>query len=996
MLQSVPIHISNLFLSGSIIRLIKIVFMLGLYLSTTKSVGQSPLYYPVIPSNLEFKDELYNVFQDSRGFIWIGSDNGVFRYDGKHVDHFTLDDGLTGLDIMNVSEDKNGLIWFYTYKGGICYFDYITQTIATPKQNIKLIELLGTGWIDELCIEDLASIWAYDFNPSNYKTIGQPIKSNIYHILPDTIIVYNALQPFSEEELNKIQSQSVKQFIQRVHSYKTMIPIFREINKLSNGSLLGFRYQDAAWQPSPQDSFKTLGFRRKDIEVIDILENHQQKLLFLSHSFIKAIDSTQLDVCRIVEDSFHSIQNFALPISTNEVYQDKQDRYWFPSNEEGLWICPNLYTYRLDHKQHEQWSCLELKDSTLWAIGSQGVFKDMNVHSQPKFVAELFIREASPSLFHATEDYVYVGMFKIYLDKVSKKYKEIPYLPAITIKAVVSLTNNELALGHAAGFKIIDQTTQEELYNSQKDNFFTPVYAFANAGDTLWLGTKKGVYFWNKQQGLRPILEDVQVNDIRYSNQLLAIATQDKGIIILRDNQPFLEFNTRNGLGDNQVNIIKLEGDSIAWVGTQNGLQKIVFPKNTPPKVFPIINKLKITDIESIKDSIYCIANNQIIFFDKKEVNLQPTILPPFYLKSVSINNKNVPLKLEYELERYQNNISIELQHLNIDKLPDHILYKLEKVGGTEQDWQILSSMTLKYPDLNSGDWTLSYTTQKQLQQDNPKIKTVRFFIAKPVTESIWFWALLSLLASGSVLFIATLYTRRQKYRLNTKKRLVELELNLLRAQMNPHFIYNAMNSILGYIMRKDTLTTANYFSRFSKLMRNIMENTRHPFIQLEKEFEALELYLELEQLRLGDKHKCFIEITEELRYSDIKIPPMLIQPFVENAILHGITPLKKGGLVTIIFTIFEDKYLKVIIEDNGIGREKAEELKKKRIHQRQKSLGLSNSKERIHIINNTYKMDIQLRIDDLKVGNEVTGTRITLLFPVNVSIEQDEEIWDD
>lgn len=215
------------------------------------------------------------------------------------------------------------------------------------------------------------------------------------------------------------------------------------------------------------------------------------------------------------------------------------------------------------------------------------------------------------------------------------------------------------------------------------------------------------------------------------------------------------------------------------------------------------------------------------------------------------------------------------------------------------------------------------------------------------------------------------------------KRRLVELELNLLRAQMNPHFIYNAMNSILGYIMRKDLLTTANYFSRFAMLMRNIMENTRHPFIALDKEIEALEIYLELEQLRLGKKHKCVLDIDPDIRYMHYEIPPMLIQPFVENAILHGITPLIKDGIVRITLKIINDNVLQVLIEDNGIGREKARLLKAARTTQaRSSSMGIHNSQERISIINQTYHTNIQLNIKDLKDGDKSLGTQVTLLFP--------------
>ena len=204
------------------------------------------------------------------------------------------------------------------------------------------------------------------------------------------------------------------------------------------------------------------------------------------------------------------------------------------------------------------------------------------------------------------------------------------------------------------------------------------------------------------------------------------------------------------------------------------------------------------------------------------------------------------------------------------------------------------------------------------------------------------------------------------------------LELKSLRAQMNPHFIFNSLNSVNSFISKNDDRSANKYLSQFSRLMRMVLENSKHDFVSLESEIEILKLYLELEHLRFQDKFDYDFNIGEDIKKDEIEIPPMLIQPFIENAVWHGLRYLEEKG--TLLVSVKKQKgKLLWIIEDNGIGREKSAELKTKN-QQIGKSTGMKNIDARLRILNKMNKTDMQVQVVDL--NNGTTGTRVEVSIP--------------
>jgi tetratricopeptide (TPR) repeat protein len=209
------------------------------------------------------------------------------------------------------------------------------------------------------------------------------------------------------------------------------------------------------------------------------------------------------------------------------------------------------------------------------------------------------------------------------------------------------------------------------------------------------------------------------------------------------------------------------------------------------------------------------------------------------------------------------------------------------------------------------------------------------------------------------------------------------LALKSLRGQMNPHFIFNALNSVNQFISQQDERTANRFLSEFSQLMRLVLENSQQDFITLTREREILSLYLKLEHYRFRDKFDYEIEIDPSINSDALEVPPMLIQPYIENAVWHGLRYRDtKGKLVLKMHT--ENSSLIVDVIDDGIGRKRSEELKT--INQRKhNSTGLKNVQERLLIINKVYKKDLQVSVTD---GNDGTGTHVRIILPVNQSAE--------
>lgn len=280
------------------------------------------------------------------------------------------------------------------------------------------------------------------------------------------------------------------------------------------------------------------------------------------------------------------------------------------------------------------------------------------------------------------------------------------------------------------------------------------------------------------------------------------------------------------------------------------------------------------------------------------------------------------------------------------------IASKQSRITGLEQE-----------RELSQSKYDLALTEQQLTQESNKRQK----------------WIIYSLIFGMILLALAAFFF----YRSNRQQKLANnlLALRSLRSQMNPHFIFNALNSVNNYIAKSDERSANRYLSEFSRLMRAVLENSEEDFIPFAKELELLELYLKLEHSRFPDKFSYGINIDANLDVEGYRIPPMLLQPYLENAIWHGLRYKEKKGFLKVDITKQDKDTMAITIMDNGIGRKRSAELKTKN-QRRQKSKGMGNIKKRITILNDMYKDRISVKISDMEKNG--TGTKVLFTLKKN------------
>jgi tetratricopeptide (TPR) repeat protein len=224
---------------------------------------------------------------------------------------------------------------------------------------------------------------------------------------------------------------------------------------------------------------------------------------------------------------------------------------------------------------------------------------------------------------------------------------------------------------------------------------------------------------------------------------------------------------------------------------------------------------------------------------------------------------------------------------------------------------------------------------------------------------------------------------RREKQEAEYQQRIAQTEISALRAQMNPHFIFNCLNSIQYYTARNEADRASEYLSKFSRLIRLVLENSRSEKVTLYNELETLRLYIEMEAMRFQQKVQSHIRVAPGLDIDSIQIPPLLIQPFVENAIWHGLMHKEQGGTVTIDIQQPDETLLHIEVIDDGVGRQKAAEFKSKSVT-RQKSFGMKVTSERIELINQLYQTNTRVEIIDLvNAKGQAIGTKVSIDIPI-------------
>lgn len=466
----------------------------------------------------------------------------------------------------------------------------------------------------------------------------------------------------------------------------------------------------------------------------------------------------------------------------------------------------------------------------------------------------------------------------------------------------------------------------------------------------------------------------------------LWIATKGEGIQILKNNK-VKRLTTKDGLSSNYIKHLALANNEI-WVSTNNGISRI-FLKNKSGNKYKIQkisteNGLISNDINQIaivENKIYAATDKGLTVFNSADINTELPKRNGVLIKSIKINEKDTSILPLYTLPHNNSTITISFGYLSFTNAGK--MNYMYRILGLSKEWEYTKSTEIRLTTLPPGAYTLEIFALFNDGDHNRFPAQVTFVIFPPYWEEWWF-ILLIITFVLSVLIGGTIYRIRQINRRNSlKQQLFEYQRKALSSQMNPHFIFNSLNSIQLYILKNDIRTSNRYLTKFSSLMRSILVNSNEPSNTLENEINTLQTYIELEALRFANKFNFLITVDNLLAVTEVRIPTLLIQPYVENAIWHGLMNKPESGMLTISIHSMENNCIRCIITDDGIGRKKSAEIneRKRATH---KSLGAKITENRLELLNTLYKKNLQITIIDLEDENQQpAGTKVELIIPI-------------
>jgi anti-sigma regulatory factor (Ser/Thr protein kinase) len=420
------------------------------------------------------------------------------------------------------------------------------------------------------------------------------------------------------------------------------------------------------------------------------------------------------------------------------------------------------------------------------------------------------------------------------------------------------------------------------------------------------------------------------------------------------------------------------------WVGTDKGLNRLSYSLNDGKLTytnlyFSTADGLigdQVNDIVIKNDTVFVATSGGISYLP---ANLKlPLADISTFITRVSINNSDTAVLASYILPFSKNNIFIEFSAVDLTGFNPMFEYSINN-----KDWIRAQNNILSLQNQPPDNYTIRIRSIKRDGTPSSQEATIVFKIKTPFWKSGWFWG--GLAFAGFILTVFLLQKRnRQRQqkaieKITTEKKLTELEMQALKAQINPHFVFNCLNSIKGFIYEKDYSQADKYLDKFSDLMRSTIDNSDASVISLVEEIKYLDNYLQLEKLRFDKKFNYRIDSDSVVDKQNIFVPAMLMQPYVENAIRHGIRFLDNNkGEITITTKVVGD-FLVCTIDDNGIGREKAVALKSSRQIEYQ-SRGMSISKRRADL----YHIQQEI-VDKKESGGKSLGTAIILKIPLEL-----------
>lgn len=862
-------------------------------------------------------------------------------------------------------------------------------------------------------------IWYQDFNGRIYY-----IENDVIKILPKTIakgyikyiITNNLIYIIEQNTLSYFSLSNLKNKIVLKHSTKGVIDVF-ELN-----GRLGIFYENYV-KLVDKNNINVIKIDpefKKDIEnplattlknKVYLFDKHNSKVFYtfdeqklLKHTIDFPIEFKQ-NITSFGNEIWMSTTSGIVRYNVitkrtelyfkkkniSQIFKDKNNHYWISTLNEGIFFIESFNTKIFDLKstpvllaKNNNTLIVSTEDEKIFTSNNDNYKLMYNYTSNHSFLMTKF-DENQDRLLATSSSFKWIEKNKSYENHTS-------------IKDIVPIGKNNYAFAGSIRSGLVTNDPivhQENLKNFPngigqeiKGLYFTNLLVEYNARSVVYEPNKQSIYFATNNGLIRiknkeeteikdSFGKSIYLKDISFYDDKIFGLTKDDVIVVINSKNQISNFELPSYIKNTTVEKIKIL-ENMLFIFSTNAVYEYDLIHQNISKMINLTPYFKATDVERIGSYLYFATSLGVL--KKNKFNFTSNYHPWLEIDKVYINSTEVDYPILEELNHSENNIDIHFKV--ISKTPNevyNIFYKINNSNWIKKDHK---SRTINLSSLAPGSYVVKILIEGDYKSSITK--EFNFTIAKPFWSKLWFNTLLIACIAGLIFYFTRIRIKKIKNnnkqylnQINLKNELNTQKLKSIKSQMNPHFFFNALNTIQSYILTDDKKLALFYLSKFSKLTRQILNLSEKDFISLKEEIETNEIYLDIEKARFNDNFEYQIEIKNKTDILKWRFPSLLLQPLIENAIKHGL--LHKNGDKKIDIIINQNEtHLIISIIDNGIGRTESEKINKSR--KNHESFATKAIENRVNILNQSYQLDLQITYIDLYNNNgQPTGTRVDI-----------------
>ena len=920
---------------------------------------------------------VYCAEQDKDGFIWFGTETGLSRFDGTNFLNFSIAQGLPDNEVIKIFCDSQNRVWLSLFRAEICFIYNGKVHNKHNDSTLKKIHLHGIAW--QVCEDKNGDILIREYTTLHIITAKKSVL-----------------------ELKSLDNKNEG--------------FFSAISQSENGNFLVCD-NDKVYELN--SDFKPHFV--KEVKIPDKFKylTHLSAHILLCHSSMMKYTAYSLNTTKrklyqnppalittqILNDSLICtnningclIQNFFTgnrldkilpgePVSS--VFIDNEGNYWFTTLGRGIFklnstFIKTIALQRANGSEVSVYSLIKFNNSIV--AGTDGCYLfSIDAHRPENYIRwklryapEVKNRIIGIQKFGNT---LYVGaddnLLKTNLYKLEqiKSYLSIKDLFLLNKDTILVGAFNCLILLDANKLKIIDTIFKER------------VTSLNAIGNEVYIGTINGLIIKNllTKTEIKPnTIPHTRITDIeRDDNNVIWIGTYGQGVIGYKSGKVVAAFSVKDGLTSNICRCISVYQNNV-WVGTDKGLNKISFSG----KSYSITNY---TNTDGLPTNIIntVLQDSQTVFIGTASgityFNHTNSVVKSKCILHINlITSGNDTLKTpNIKLAPRKNEIKFDYVGISYNSGGDIKYYY--KIKELKDAWTETNNTSIIFPSLPAGKYTFQIKAVNKYGASSKTI-TIPFEIERTIWQKFWFRLLLFIVACLFIWSIVNLriktIKKRERERISIKEQIAELKQKALKSQINPHFIFNCLNSIQQYIIDNDVEGSNRFISNFAKVIRKTLDFSERNEITLLEEINYLDDYLKLEKERFEDTFSYSIYIDEKVNIEHYKLPPLILQPLIENAVRHGVRARNDNKGIININVKFENFYILITIQDNGPGINLKDFKSAKSLNHT--SMGIKLVMERIKVLNDSKTRKISFEIENSDNTVIFPGTISKLRFPL-------------